>query len=401
MLSFETLYWGLTQSTLTSLLVISLILTHITIASVTIFLHRHQAHRSIELAPSVSHFFRFWLWLTTGMITKEWVAVHRKHHAKVETAEDPHSPIHFGIHRILWAGVGPYRTSAKCLDVINRYGHGTPNDFIERHLYTPHFWLGIVLMLLIDLVMFGLLGGIMVWGIQMVWIPFFAAGVINGLGHYLGYRNFEPKDASTNILPWGILIGGEELHNNHHAYSDSAKLSIKWYEFDIGYLYIRILSLLKLATIKRTVAHLPQITETEHQVLTMLTKCKMNIIDHYSKQVIQHLVHTTVNESLLKKHALSPTRLARWMHREYKVLAKWKQIKLTKILEKDPVLKTIHVYRTNLSYIIHNNKMKKSELKEAVAEWCKQAKKTNIDQLEAYSNWLIDLLEIRSSQTSS
>lgn len=237
---------------------IILSLTHITIASVTIFLHRHQAHRSLELHAIPSHFFRFWLWLTTGMITKEWTAIHRKHHATCETMNDPHSPKRFGLLRVLFAGVFLYVDESRNKETIVKHGFGTPDDWIEHHVYTPYHKYGVILMLLIDLVLFGPLVGVFaVWLVQMAWIPFFAAGVINGVGHYLGYRNFPSmnkkekcEDWSTNIFPIGLLIGGEELHNNHHYYPKSAKLSVKWFEFDVGWLYICILKALGLARVK-------------------------------------------------------------------------------------------------------------------------------------------------------
>jgi len=228
----------------------ALALTHITIASVTIYLHRHQAHRALELHPVASHFFRFWLWLTTGTVTKEWASIHRKHHAKCETADDPHSPQILGIKKVLLEGAELYRKEAKNQETLEKYGRGTPDDWLERNLYSKHSMLGIMLMLVIDVLLFGPIG-ITVWAVQMIWIPVTAAGIINGAGHYWGYRNFQPADASTNIVPWGILIGGEELHNNHHAYIGSAKLSSKWYEFDIGWLYIRSLAALGLAKVKR------------------------------------------------------------------------------------------------------------------------------------------------------
>src|SRR5688500_10048380 len=226
-----------------------LCLTHITIASITIYLHRHQAHRSLELHPVPSHFFRFWLWLTTGMTTKEWTAIHRKHHAKVETVEDPHSPQIYGIGKLLLQGTELYKKEAANRETMERYGQGTPDDWIERKLYTRFTVLGISLRLVMNRVLFGFIG-LTIWAVQMAWIPFLAAGVINGVGHYWGYRTFQPTDASRNIVPWGILIGGEELHNNHHAYPASARLSSKWWEFDIGWLYIRTLALFGLATVK-------------------------------------------------------------------------------------------------------------------------------------------------------
>jgi stearoyl-CoA desaturase (delta-9 desaturase) len=217
---------------------------------VTIFLHRHQTHHALDLHPVVSHFFRLWLWLTTGMVTREWVAVHRKHHAKVETPEDPHSPQIYGIFRVLFLGVFLYVKAAHDRETLEKYGHGTPEDWIERNLYSRFPKSGPVVMALADVLLFGALPGLAIFAVQMVWIPFWAAGVINGLGHYWGYRNFPVENASTNIVPWGILIGGEELHNNHHAYATSAKLSSRWYEFDIGWMYIRILEMLGLAHVR-------------------------------------------------------------------------------------------------------------------------------------------------------
>ena len=229
---------------------VGLILTHITIASVTIYLHRHQAHKTLDLHPFASHFFRFWLWLTTGMITKEWVAVHRKHHAKCDIEDDPHSPQVFGLRKVLLEGAELYGKETDDRETIEKYGKGTPEDWVERHLYSRFHHLGLGLLLPIEIILFGPLG-LSLWAIQMLWIPFWAAGVINGLGHAWGYRSYETPDASTNIAPIGLLIGGEEFHNNHHAYPWSARLSTQWWEFDIGWLYIRLLAMCKLARVKR------------------------------------------------------------------------------------------------------------------------------------------------------
>lgn len=228
----------------------ALVATHITIAAVTIYLHRSQAHRALQLHGTISHFFRFWLWLTTGMNTKEWVAIHRKHHAKCETIDDPHSPQTRGLKAVLFRGAELYRAESKNRETLSRYGHGTPDDWIERNLYSRFSWQGVGLLLIIDVSLFGALGAA-VWALQMAWIPITAAGIINGLGHWWGYRTFSSPDASTNLSPWGILIGGEELHNNHHTYPTSAKLSVRPWEFDIGWLYIRILAFLGLAQIRK------------------------------------------------------------------------------------------------------------------------------------------------------
>lgn len=227
----------------------TLIVTHITIACVTMFLHRSQAHRGVEFHPIVSHFMRLWLWLTTGMVTKQWVAIHRKHHRFTEETGDPHSPHVFGFWRVFFKGAGLYHLASKDAEMVKQYGAGTPDDWIEQKLYTPHSRIGIMIMLLIDILLFGA-WGMLVWGIQMIWIPFWAAGVINGLGHWWGYRNGETKDHSRNISPWGIVIGGECLHNNHHLDPANPKLSRKWFEFDIGWMYIKILLLLRLAKLR-------------------------------------------------------------------------------------------------------------------------------------------------------
>lgn len=247
------LHWvayGFSEVSLLGLLIVALVTTHITIAAVTIFLHRCQAHRALDLHPLISHFFRFWLWLNTGMVTKEWAAIHRKHHAKCETEEDPHSPVTRGLETVLFRGVELYRIEALNQETMDRYGHGTPDDWIERVLYTKHSYLGVYVLLLVDLLLFGAMG-LAMFAIQTGWIPFFAAGVINGVGHAKGYRNFDSSDKSGNISPWGILIGGEELHNNHHTFPASARLSYKWWEFDIGWMYIQIMAFFGLAKVRR------------------------------------------------------------------------------------------------------------------------------------------------------
>ena len=230
-------------------LLYTLIVTHITIACVTLFLHRGQAHKSVEFQPVIEHFMRAWLWLTTGMVTKQWVAIHRKHHRYSDRAGDPHSPHVYGIGQVLFQGAWLYHAASKNKDMVSTYGRGTPADWVERNIYTPHSRLGIGLVLVLNTVMFGWWGPV-IWGIQMIWIPLWAAGVINGLGHWAGYRNGETRDLSRNLVPWGIVVGGEELHNNHHLNPASARLSRRWWEFDIGWMYICILRALRLATVK-------------------------------------------------------------------------------------------------------------------------------------------------------
>lgn len=227
----------------------TLISTHITILCVTLFLHRGQAHKGLTFHPVLSHFMRFWLWLTTGMITKQWVAIHRKHHRFSDKDGDPHSPHVFGIWKVLFKGAFLYNIASKDLNMVNQYGVGTPDDWIERKIYTSFPWIGIILMLAIDIILFGL-WGVLIWGIQMIWIPFWAAGIINGVGHFWGYRNGETREHSRNITPWGIIIGGEELHNNHHLNPGSPKLSQKWFEIDIGWVWIKIFEFFNLVKLK-------------------------------------------------------------------------------------------------------------------------------------------------------
>src|SRR5450830_660655 len=272
-------WWGYVLTTLA--------LTHITIASVTIFLHRHQAHRALDLHPVASHFFRFWLWLTTGTVTKEWASIHRKHHAKCETSDDPHSPQILGIKKVLLEGAELYRKEARNLETLEKYGRGTPDDWLERNLYSRHSMLGIMLMLAIDVLLFGPIG-ITIWAVQMIWIPVTAAGIINGIGHYWGYRNYDCADAATNIIPFGILIGGEELHNNHHTYATSAKLSSKWYEIDIGWAYIRILETLRLAKVKK-LAPEPKFShgksEADFETLQSVIANRYDVMAKYAKSI--------------------------------------------------------------------------------------------------------------------
>jgi len=267
------------------ILAFTLIVTHITIAGVTIYLHRCQAHRALDLHAIPSHFFRFWLWLTTGMETKAWAAIHRKHHAKCETEDDPHSPRTRGIRKVLLEGAELYREAAKDETVKAKYGHGTPDDWLERNIYTRHSAKGVALMLVINILLFGVIG-VSVWAVQMLWIPILAAGVINGLGHWWGYRNYDCPDGSTNLVPIGILIGGEEMHNNHHAFGTSAKFSSKWYEFDVGWLYIRILSVLGLAKVRK-VAPAPRFVapraSVDQQTLQAVIAYRYDLMQAYGR----------------------------------------------------------------------------------------------------------------------
>ncbi len=367
----------------------ALLMTHVTIAGVTIYLHRHQTHRGLDLHPIPSHFFRFWLWLSTGMVTKEWVAIHRKHHAKVETKDDPHSPQVFGIRKVLWQGAEVYRQESKNQETLDNYGHNTPDDWLERNLYTPYTSWGIRLMLVIDLVLFGA-AGLTIWAVQMIWIPFTAAGVINGVGHWRGYRNYETADASTNIVPWGILIGGEELHNNHHAFGSSARLSSKWWEFDIGWLYIRILEILGLARVKKVapepvmVAAKPMIDmDTVRAVITH----RFRVMAHYAEDVLERvhkeevrLANGTYRAMLKRAKAL--------LVREESLMSEEAKDRLQSVLSASQRLEIVYQYKQRLQEIWQRSTATQEHLLHALQEWCKQAEATGIQALQDFAQRL-------------
>jgi len=369
-------------------LLVTLALTHVTIVSVTVFLHRAQAHRALTLNPLVSHFFRFWLWMTTGMVTREWVAIHRYHHARCETEEDPHSPQVLGINKVMWEGAELYREAADKQELIERYSHGTPNDWLEKHVYARRS-LGIALMLMVDVLLFGVLGAA-VWAVQMIWIPFWAAGVINGLGHYWGYRNFASPDAATNISPWGILIGGEELHNNHHAFPSSAKLSAKWWEFDIGWMYIRILSLLGLARVRR-VALKPLIDSGKVNIDMDTVKAvvvhRMHVLANYAREVVKPVAEAEIcrSEAHCKKLARQARRL---LNADEKRLDSVARARLQEILDKSQVLATVHQYRERLQNIWDRTATSQEALLQALQDWCREAESTGIKSLEDFSRSL-------------
>lgn len=377
---------GLLNLPLWGLVIATLLMTHITIVSVTVFLHRHQAHRALELHPWVSHFFRFWVWLTTSMITKEWVAVHRKHHAKCETAEDPHSPQIYGIKKVLWQGAELYEQAARQPEIVAQYGVGTPNDWIEKHVYTPYPYAGIALMFLIDLLLFGV-WGITVWAVQMFWIPFFAAGVINGLGHWWGYRNYECADASTNLIPWGILIGGEELHNNHHTFASSAKLSSHWWEFDLGWFYIRLLQALGLAQVKKLATH-PRLQPGKNLIdidtLKTIVNHRFQVMSHYAKDVLLKVY----KEELRRTQGASRDLLKRaraLLVRNESLLDVQEQDKLATLLAQNQTLQTVYYYRQRLQELWQQTTNNQEHLLQALQEWCKQAEATGIQALQEFS----------------
>lgn len=379
---------GLLDLSWWQVLLTALALTHVTIVSVTVFLHRAQAHRALTLHPVIAHFFRFWLWLSTGMVTREWVAVHRCHHARCETAEDPHSPQVLGIERVMWQGAELYREASRRPELVERFGHGTPDDWLEQHVYRGRS-LGIVLMLFIDVLLFGV-PGVAVWAVQMIWIPFWAAGVINGLGHFWGYRNFASPDAATNVSPWGIIIGGEELHNNHHAFPGSAKLSAKWWEFDIGWVYIRLLSALGLAQVRR-VALKPMIDGSKSQIdmdtLKAVVVHRMQVLANYAHEVVK-----PVAEAELCRGGGHGKKLARQARRllnsdEQRMDGAARE-RLQQILDKSQVLATVHQYRAQLRAIWERTATNQEALLQSLQDWCREAESTGIKSLEDFSRSL-------------
>lgn len=380
---------GLANFTVWQIIIFTLVVTHITIISVTVYLHRYSAHRALELHPALQHFFRFWLWLTTGMTTKAWTAIHRKHHAKCETPDDPHSPQVLGLKKVLWQGAELYQTEAKNADTLERYGKGTPDDWMEHNVYGRYDLLGIVIMAVIDLALFGL-AGLTVWAVQMLWIPFLAAGVINGIGHYWGYRNFETADAARNIFPWGILIGGEELHNNHHTYGTSAKLSYHWWEFDMGWFYIKLFSLLGLAEVKKLAPKpLKQRTkwEIDSDTLSAVLANRFQVMAQYRKQVVSPVIEQ-------EKAQLSPSaksmlnRAKALICRNEALIDDYSKTYLDSVLNKNQTLNLIYQYRVKLQIIWDKTSNNNKDMRKALADWCKEAEQTGIRALEEFANTL-------------
>jgi len=378
---FDLPWWGY--------IVVTLVLTHITIAAVTIYLHRHSAHRALELHWLPSHFFRFWLWLTTGMETKQWTAIHRKHHARCETEEDPHSPVVLGIQKVMWQGADLYKVEAKNAETMEKFGQGTPDDWFERKVYAKHSVLGIALMMVIDVALFGFIG-LTIWAVQMMWIPFFAAGIINGVGHYWGYRTFQAEDASRNIVPWGILIGGEELHNNHHAYASSARLSNRWWEFDIGWMYIRIMEMLGFAQVKKIapkVALARVKTQCDQDTLHAVITHRYDVLARYARS----LKHTCVDEiARLKVRAVRVDRsmLKRWLHIDEHKLPALERERMREVLRNSKVLDTVYSMRRELTALWQRSTATKEQLVHELEDWCHRAELSGIVALQDFSRRL-------------
>ncbi|MDW8336407.1 MAG: fatty acid desaturase [Tepidimonas sp.] len=381
---------GLLDASWWQIVLFTLVMTHITIVSVTLYLHRHQAHRALDLHPAVAHFFRFWLWLTTGMVTKEWAAIHRKHHAKCEQEGDPHSPQVFGIRKVLWEGAELYRAEARNEDTLRRYGHGTPDDWIERNLYARHSRLGVSLMLIADVLLFGV-AGLAVWAVQMAWIPFWAAGVINGIGHYWGYRNFEAPDASTNVFPWGVIIGGEELHNNHHTFPTSAKFSVKPYEFDIGWVYIRLLAAVGLARPKKVPPKLAfgeAKPVPDEQTLEAIVANRYEVMARYAREMRAAMraewdtLRAQVGDEALLKLA------RRWLHRDEDKMPVAVRERLQQLLSHAPTLATMHAMRQELRRLWSDAALSREQMARELQAWIQRAEHSGIEALRQFAQRL-------------
>jgi stearoyl-CoA desaturase (delta-9 desaturase) len=387
----EWLSHGLFAATWWQTVLFALAVTHVTIAAVTIYLHRSQAHRALELHPVIAHFFRLWLWLTTGMVTKEWVAIHRKHHAKCETSEDPHSPQTRGIKTVLLTGAELYRAESKVAETMSKYGHNTPDDWVERNVYTRYSWQGVGLMLVIDLLLFGAAGAA-VWALQMAWIPITAAGIINGLGHWWGYRNFEAQDASTNLSPWGILIGGEELHNNHHTYPTSAKLSVKPFEFDIGWMYIRSFEILGLAKVRKTAPRLALgevKAVADGKTLEAIIANRYEVMAKYATEM--KLAVRAELEAVKAKGADNSARfrnlrLAKaWLHRDDDKIPQGVKPSLQQALGESPHLAKLVAMREELRSLWTRTNVSAEQLVADLQAWCRKAEDSGIAALQDFS----------------
>jgi stearoyl-CoA desaturase (delta-9 desaturase) len=386
--AIEWLAHGAWSLTWWQIILFTLALTHVTMISVTVYLHRHQAHRALDLHPIASHFFRLWLWLTTGQVTKEWAAIHRKHHAKCEQADDPHSPHVYGIKKVLFQGAELYRVESKNLETMARYGHGTPDDWIERNLYTRYSWQGVGLMMIINLYLFGMLG-LAVWAMQMAWTPITAAGIINGAAHFWGYRNFETTDASTNISPWGIIIAGEELHNNHHTYPTSAKLSVKPYEFDIGWMYITMMQAVGLAKVKKTPPKLAfgDIRPVaDEKTLEALISNRYEIMAGYALDMRRAFTQELdAMKKSLSADAAVISAAKRWLHRDADKVPASAVTQLAQARAASPVLDKMVTMREELRQMWLNTSLSREHLTSELQAWCHRAEASGIAALEQFS----------------
>lgn len=370
------------------LVAIALGLTHITIIAVTVFLHRSQTHRAVDLGFIPFHFFRLWLWLTTGMVTREWVAIHRKHHAKCETEDDPHSPHFKGLQTVLWRGAWLYRQESLNQETLAIYGRGTPDDWLERNIYSRWPWLGVAFMLVLDFALFGW-AGLAIWLVQMLWIPFWAAGVINGLAHFWGYRNWQTEDASTNISPLGIIIGGEELHNNHHAFAASARLSSKWYEFDIGWMYIRILEILGMAKVRNVAPRLtvnPRKEVVDLDTVSAVLGNRLQVLSNFSRQVTQPLLKAELCQD--KPECREQRRLLQGLFSHTKPLDQGTSAHLQQLLVDKESLQTVYHYQQRLLQLWERTTHSQEARLEAIQEWINHAESTRVVLLAQFAQRL-------------
>ena len=385
---------GLLRASPWQVLVATLVMTHITIVAITVFLHRSQAHRSVDLHPIPAHFFRFWLWMTSGMVTKEWVAIHRKHHAKCETRDDPHSPVAHGITTVLLRGSELYRAEAKVEETLKKFGHNTPDDWLERHVYTGRSKLGVSLMLVLNVLLFGALG-LTVWAVQMLWSPIHAAGIINGLGHWWGYRNFEAPDASTNISPWGIWIGGEELHNNHHTFPTSAKLSVKPFEFDIGWGYIRALEMMGLAKVRKTAPQLKLGAVrpiADSQTLEALIANRYEVMAQYAanlRKACSDELERLKQQGAQNTERWTEMRLAhRWLHRDDQKIPVEVKALVAKACDQSPALTKLVTMREELRQLWTRTNVSGEQLVVDLQGWCQRAESSGIATLQEFARTL-------------
>jgi stearoyl-CoA desaturase (Delta-9 desaturase) len=371
-------FWGYCLATV--------IMVQVTMMAVTLYLHRDQAHRALDLHPALRHFFRFWIWCTSGMLTKEWVAVHRKHHAYCETPDDPHSPQIYGLKKVLLEGAELYRVEKDNKETLEKFGRGAPDDWIERNVYLRYPWGGIGLMVFADLLLFGV-PGITIIAIQMISMPLFAAGVINGLGHHSGYRNFECDDAATNLLPWGFLVGGEELHNNHHAFPTSAKFSVRRWEFDIGWAYICVLRALGLAKVKK-VAPKPVLQKTPrpHVDLDNLRAVivnRMHVLRDYTRQVTLPVLQRESAKVAGRDSALKRAR--KLLVRQPQLLDEHSRNRLGELLSDNAALQTVHEFRERLRKLWSGANVSNEKLVQQLKDWCAEAEASGIKVLEDFA----------------
>jgi stearoyl-CoA desaturase (delta-9 desaturase) len=378
---------GLLQAGWGTLAIYFLVATQLTIFSVTLYLHRSQAHRAVDFHPVLAHFFRFWTWLSTSMVTKEWAAIHRKHHAKCETEEDPHSPQIKGIKTVFWRGVELYREARNDRESIEKYGKGCPDDWIERHLYTPHATKGPTLLLFLSFALFGF-AGVAIWALQMLWIPFWAAGVVNGLGHWWGYRNFETADTATNLTPWGFWIGGEELHNNHHAFPSSAKFALRKWEFDIGWSAIKVFEKFGLAKVLRVAPSLdvrPNIAMPDGETLKALLAIRFQAMTDYYRSVTLPALRDEARQAGARARAMLPRKLRKGLADGGRWLDGDAQARLQAWLAERPRMATLADYRQRLAQVLDERSSDAQATLQRLHAWCAEAEASGIQALQVFS----------------